>query len=140
MDAYLDASVLVALLIHDALTARARAFLQTESLVLFVSDYAETEVASVIARRVRTRELTATEAKTAFDSLDHWTRTFTQRIETAPTDIAAAGAFIRRLDLTLRAPDAIHIAIAQRFGIEIATFDLGMASSATTLGVKVAPA
>ena len=52
MDAYLDASVLVALLIHDALTARARAFLQTESLVLFVSDYAETEVASVNLSRL----------------------------------------------------------------------------------------
>lgn len=62
MDVYLDASVIVALLTNDALTGRARAFLQTGSLTLFVSDYAGAEVASVIARRVRTRELTEAEA------------------------------------------------------------------------------
>lgn len=38
MDVYLDASVIVALLTNDALTVRARAFLQSGSLTLFISD------------------------------------------------------------------------------------------------------
>jgi predicted nucleic acid-binding protein len=62
VDVYLDASVIVALLTNDLLTGRARTFLQTGSLTLFVNDYAAVEVASVIARRVRTRELTEAEA------------------------------------------------------------------------------
>ncbi len=140
MDVYLDASVIVALLTNDALTARARAFLQSGSLTLFISDYAAAEVASVIARRVRTGELTEVDARAAFDSLDQWTRTFARPIETAPGDIAMAARFIRRLDLTLRAPDAINIAIARRLGVVLATFDKGMASCASTLGVVVASA
>jgi predicted nucleic acid-binding protein len=42
---------------------------------------------------------------------------------------------LRRLDLNLRTPDAIHIAIAQRLGAELATFDVRMAESAEALGV-----
>jgi len=140
VDVYLDASVIVALLTNDALTGRARTFLQSDALALFISDYAAAEVASVIARRVRTHALTEAEARASFDSLDQWTRTFARPIETAPGDIAMAAGFIRRLDLTLRAPDAINIAIARRLGVALATFDRGMASCAATLGVAVAPA
>jgi predicted nucleic acid-binding protein len=140
VDVYLDASIIVALLTNDALTSRARTFLQTGSLTLLISDYAAAEVASVIARRVRTRALTEAEARAAFNNLDQWTRTFAQPVETAAGDIAMAAGFIRRLDLTLRAPDAINIAIARRLGVALATFDTGMASCASTLGVAVAPA
>ena len=139
MDVYLDASVIVALLTNDALTGRARQFLQSGPWTVFVSDYAAAEVASVVACRVRTGELTEAEARASFDSLDHWTRTFAQPVEAAPSDIAVAVGFIRRLDLTLRAPDAINIAIAGRLGLALATFDRGMASCAVTLGVAVAP-
>jgi predicted nucleic acid-binding protein len=135
---YFDASVIVALLTNDALTDRARTLLQSHPLTPVVSDYAAAEVASVIARRVRTGELTEAEARASFDSLDQWTRTFVQQVQTAPSDIAMAAGFIRRLDLTLRVPDAINIAIAQRLGVVLATFDKGMASCATTLGVAVA--
>ena len=40
---YLDASVLVALLIVDALTARADAFLRTNTPIMIVSDFAAAE-------------------------------------------------------------------------------------------------
>lgn len=140
MDVYLDASVIVALLTNDVLTGPARTFLQSQPLTLFVSDYAAAEVSSAVARRVRTGELTAAEAKAAFDNLDQWTQKFARPVGTASGDIATAVEFIRRLDLTLRTPDAINIAIAWRLGIALATFDKGMAASAATLGVAVAPA
>jgi uncharacterized protein len=127
-------------LITDALTPRALAFLHTDALAIIISDFAAAEVASVIARQVRTRDLTEAAAKTAFDSLDQLTQTFAQLVETTPNDIAAAAGFIRRLDLTLRAPDAINIAIARRLGVALVTFDAGMAACASKLGVTVAPA
>lgn len=49
----------------------------------------------------------------------------------------AAEAFVRRLDLTLRAPDAINIAIATRLGLALMTFDSGMANCARALGADV---
>jgi predicted nucleic acid-binding protein len=52
-------------------------------------------------------------------------------------DVAVATAFLRRLDLTLRAPDAIHIAIAQRVDATLVTFDQGMATAALALGRAV---
>jgi predicted nucleic acid-binding protein len=69
-----------------------------------------------------------------FVVFDTWTAGETERVQTTSGDIARAAAFIRRLDLTLRAPDAIHIAIAQRVGADLLTFDTPMAKSARALG------
>ena len=46
-----------------------------------------------------------------------------------------ATAFIRRPGVNLRAPDAIHIAAAQRLGATLLTLDNGMARAADALGV-----
>lgn len=140
MIVYLDASVIVALLTQDLFTDRAKAFLGLGSPALIISDYAAAEFASVIARRVRTQALTIAEARTAFSNLDVWSARAAQRVETIAADIAAAAGFIRRLDLTLRTPDAVNIAIAQRTGAILATFDIRMAESAGALGLAVAPA
>jgi uncharacterized protein len=45
---------------------------------------------------------------------------------------------LRRLDLTLRTSDALHIAIAQRVNATQVTFDRSMARSARALGIAVA--
>ncbi|MBW4092806.1 MAG: type II toxin-antitoxin system VapC family toxin [Proteobacteria bacterium] len=139
MSLYLDASVLVALLTHDPLTARAEAFFRAHTPSLVVSDFAAAEFASALARRVRTEDLTEAEARSAFTTLDTWAARATQRAETTPADVAAAGAYLRRLDLTLRTPDALNIAIAQRVGADVATFDTKMAVAARALGLA-APA
>ena len=139
MIVYLDASVIVALLTQDLFTDRAKAFLSLGSPALIVSNYAAAEFASVIARRVRTQELAIAEARTAFSNLDVWSARAAQRVETIAADIGVATGFIRRLDLTLRMPDAVNIAIAQRVGAILATFDMRMADSATVLGLAVAP-
>ena len=41
------------------------------------------------------------------------------------------------LDLPLRTPDALNIAIAQRVGADLLTFDHKMAASARSLGTTV---
>ena len=138
MSVYLDASVLVALFTNDPLTARADAFLRGETPMLIVSDFAAAEFASAIARRVRTGDLTADDARAGFANFDAWTARATRRETTSPADVAAAEAFLRRLDLTLRTPDAINIAIAQRAGAALLTFDDKMAASARSLGTGVA--
>lgn len=140
MNVYLDASVLVALFANDAFTQRADDFLRREQPVATVSDFAKAEFASAIARRVRTDELTAEEARGAFAALDVWAARAARSITASPADIAAASTYLRRLNLALRTPDAINIAIAERGGCTLLTFDQKMADNAITLGIRVAAA
>ncbi len=140
MSVYFDASVLVALFTNDPFTSRARAFLTAHTPTVVVSDFASAEFASAVSRRVRTKDLTADEARIAFTSFDSWLARSTQHVDTTAPDIAVAASVLRRLDLNLRTPDAINIAVADRLGAELATFDEKMAIAARAFGVQVAPA
>jgi predicted nucleic acid-binding protein len=137
---YLDASVIVALLTTDILTSRAISYFRTHAPILIVSDFAAAEFASVIARRVRIREVTKPVARIAFAQLDAWMIRNTERAETTTADVMVAALALRRLDLTLRTADALNIAITQRIGATLMTFDEKMAASAKALGVAVAAA
>jgi uncharacterized protein len=135
---YLDASVIVALVTSDACTSRAESYLQGVAPMLIVSDFASAEFASVVARRVRMREISKSIARAAFAALDAWIMRSTERAETTTADVVAAALALRRLDPPLRNADALNIAIAQRIGATLMTFDEQMATSARALGVGVA--
>ncbi len=137
MNVYLDASVLVALFTNDPFTNRVDSYLRAETPSLLISDFAGTEMASAIARRVRTTELTTEEADDVFIAFDEWPVRLDSWVETTPADIAMATTLVRRLDLGLRAPDALNIAIAQRVGSALWTFDQKMAEGARTLGMTL---
>ncbi len=79
--------------------------------------------------------MTDDEARAAFSDFDIWSAESAHRVETRPADIAVATAFLRRLDLSLRSPDAINIAIAQRLSATLATLDRRMSANAIALGV-----
>ncbi len=140
MTVYLDASVLVALFTNDTLTARAETFLRANPLVLIISDFAAAEFSSVIARHVRTKDITKDDARTAFSNLDTWIARTAQRALISTPDIITAQDHLRRLDLNLRTADALNIAIAQRLGAPLVTFDKKMAAVARSVGAEVARA
>jgi uncharacterized protein len=134
---YLDASLVVALFVIDPSSARAEAFLSANREVFLISDFGAAEFASAVARRVRTRDLTPNEGRLTFSNFDSWVGRSADRQETTAPDIAAADRILRRLDVNLR-PDALHIAIAQRLGATLITFDQGMVTGARALGMAVA--
>lgn len=138
MSVYLDTSLLVSFFTVDALSEKADAFFGTVTDEIIVSDFAVTEFASAVARRARTGRLDRSEATEVFADFDVWIARVAGRMETQPVDVVAAGAYLRRLDLNLRAPDAIHIAIASRIGARLATFDQAMLENAQALGVAIA--
>ena len=140
MSVYLDASILVALFTSDALTARADTFLRKNPSVLIVSDFAAAEFSSVIARHVRTKDITKDNARLVFSNFDTWTARTTQRAPIGTADIIAAEVLLRRFDLALRTPDALNIATAQRMGAMLATFDSKMAAAARAIGTEIATA
>jgi uncharacterized protein len=135
---YLDTSVVIALLKPEALSDRADRFISDNPTGLMVSDIAAAEFASAVSRWVRSREINMSEGRIALESFDNWVGRSAQRVEISPADVAAASAFLRRLDLPLRTPDAIHIAIAQRLEATLVTFDRRMAASARAIGAAVA--
>ena len=140
MNIYADASLLAAVIAPDAFNARARDFIDGQRPNLSISDFAAAEFASALARRVRTLDLTAARARDAFVAFDAWAAFRGRRLETTSADVARAEAFVRRLDLNLRTPDALHIAIAERHGAALATLDTRMADAARVLGLEVADA
>ena len=140
MSVYLDVNVIVALFAVDPLSDRADKALRSHLDTLVVSDLAGAEFSAVIARRVRTRDLRANEAQTAFANFDLWCGSQTRLAEIERGDVARATNFVRRLDVPLRTPDALHIAIAQRSGCALLTFDRTMANAARALGTEVVKA
>ena len=138
MSLYFDTSVLVALFVIDPSSARAEAFLSAHLEICVVSDFGSAEFSSAVARRIRTRDLTRDDGQLAFSNFDSWVARSAHRQEITTADIGAANRILRRLDVNLRTPDAIHIAIVQRLEATLVTFDRIMAASARALRVAVA--
>jgi len=140
IDHYLDTSFLVAMLTSEPTGARADKFARAHAAELVVSDFAAAEFASTVSRRVRMREWPLEEGRIVLSAFDRWMLTAANSVEISNADIALATTFVRRLDLPLRTPDAVHIATAQRLQATLVTFDLRMAANARGLGVPVADA
>jgi len=136
---YLDANAIIGLLTADPLTPRVRALLAQNTDPLIISDFAAAEFTAVVGRKMRSAMITRQHALDAIALLDQW-RARVTRVELDAADVARADRFLRRLDLPLQAPDAVHVAIAQRLGVTLVTFDRRMAAAARTLGLAVAGA
>ena len=59
--------------------------------------------------------------------------------ELAPGDVGVAALYVRRFDLMLRMPDALHIALCRRDQHVLVTLDRRMAEAARAIGVEVMP-
>ena len=135
MNLYLDASALLPLFIEEDRTGQAHESLRNN--VLIISDVAIAEFSSGVARRARLGEINDSGAAGVFAALDAWTLRATRREMLTTGDVILAISLVRRLELGLRAPDAVDIAIAQRCAATILTFDERMARSARSLGMTV---
>ena len=137
MSHYLDTNVMVALLLQDAHSSRADAWLIRAKPTLLASDLCTVEVAAVISRRVRMKQLTAETANLALGRFDDWLSRSVEIVRWTPEQMATAGHIVRDFSSKLTAPDAIHLAIARHSGATLATFDDRLAEAARRHGVPV---
>jgi uncharacterized protein len=137
MSAYLDASVIVPLFIADAFSEQADALIAQESMIT-IADWAIVEVSSVIARQKRIGAIDTQTAQRVLSQFDSWRTRAVSHAETLSSDMVLATEFVRKFDLGLRSPDALHLAIANRLGMKLLTFDTRMKSAAIALGLDVA--
>ena len=139
MSVYLDASVLLPTLVTEPRSKAVERFLGQADDGLVVSEFAAAEVASGISRLVRTRVLAPDFADSRLTEFDLWREDRTVAIEIEGADVRSAAMIVRRFELMLRTPDALHIAICRRLDASLATLDLRLAEVAVELGVKIAP-
>lgn len=134
---YIDTSVIVPLFLPEPRSREAENLLVLQQIV--VSDLAAAEFSSAIAMAVRIGRIQEDAGRAMLAQFDEWATNHALIAETQGEDFAAATELIRRFDLTLRTPDALHIAIAERLGAKLVTFDAKMAAAASALGLDSAP-
>src|SRR4051794_22657122 len=136
MSIYLDASLVIPTLFKEEISGAVEAYLKSRPDRL-ISDFTAAEVASGFSRLVRTRLLTAVEVGARLADFDAWRAATSSPVEVHPADVRLAYAYVRRFELMLRAPDALHLAIARRIDVTLATLDRRLARAAEELGVSV---
>ncbi len=136
MSLYLDASALVPTLVKEGSSENVTTFLLAFSDDLAVSDFAAMEVSSALSRLVRTRFLSGETADELLRGFDSWRVAWAERIEIGAADFALADLIVRRFDLGLRAPDALHLAVCRRADHTLVTLDFRLVAAAAELGVS----
>ncbi len=134
---YLDTSVLVAVLTHEARTASLQTWLATQDPEsLAVSDWVVTEFSGVLSIKVRTGQLApdyrakalAVFAELIDNSLLVW--------PVSRLDFRTAARFADQHTTGLRSGDALHLAVAANHGRCVCTLDRALAQAAVALGVS----
>jgi hypothetical protein len=134
---YLDASAILPNLVNEPSSATVTAILSAADEDLIVSEFAAAEVASGLSRLTRARDLSREKANELLAEFDAWRVAFTTDLDLQTADFRLASALVRRFELGLRAPDALHLAACRRGDHTLLTLDRRLAGAAETLGVRV---
>lgn len=137
MSFYLDASVIVPTLVDEIASVVVARFVREAADPLIVGDFAAMEVTSAISRLVRMKSLSSEIALVRLGEFDAWRSAKTSNLDLQPADLRLSGVYIRRFELGLRAPDALHAAVCQRGDHTLVTLDARLAAAAEALGVRV---
>jgi len=134
---YLDTSFMLPILVKEPASAVVDSFMSTAQEKPWVSDFAAAEVASALSRLVRIGRLQAADGTACLFDFDVWRGTMTLSAEIHAVDVRLADAYVRRFDLGLRTPDALHLAIARRLDATLVTLDRRLATAGRELGIAV---
>jgi uncharacterized protein len=134
---YLDTSVILPTLVLEPSSKSVDIFMSSSAGAVMVSDFTAAEVASALSRLVRMGAFSAAEALARLADFDAWRTAEAESVDLQASDARLANIFVRRFDLKLRAPDALHAAVCRRTGNVLVTLDRRLARAASELGVGV---
>jgi predicted nucleic acid-binding protein len=113
---YIDTCVLLALLTPEGHSAAAAAFLAQASAPLAISGWSITELHSALGLKVRTKALSPSQAEAVLQGFERNLAPGLLVLTLEPQDFRNANACLRGWTTTLRAADALHLAIASGRG------------------------
>ena len=134
MSIYIDTSVVVSFFIQDDHADAARRWALTDPSVA-ISDWTATEFSSALSHHVRLGSLSDRERKAAELAFDRWAMRGVV-LEVARERFQDARILMQG-HRRLRAPDALHLAIARHEGLPLATLDHDLRDAAVAEGLKV---
>lgn len=136
MTAYLDTSVVVSLFLQDQHTSLADQWLDTRPRIT-LSPWTATEFTSALSLAQRLGRVTAVERSILETKFDAWLASLSSVVAVEFEDFTTARELMLRHPL-LRAGDALHLAVAHREALVLATFDQRLADAAHADGVALA--
>lgn len=131
---YLDTSVLVSAFRTDDFSDATLDWLATNPPFI-LSHWTLTEFSSAVGILMRQNYVSNADRMTVETDLDGWLKG-RPLCDVSGDDVRAARALVRDSE-TLRAGDALHLAVVVRHRLSLATFDRGMAAEAQRLGLEV---
>jgi uncharacterized protein len=134
---YIDTSALVAYYVPELSSSSVQQVLQAYA-DLFISELVRLEFYAALALRVRTNTLSGEDAEKVIalfeEHLEAGYYTLTPLI---PEHYQQARLFIRQPSVMIKAPDALHLAVAVLGDHELFTLDEQLARNALTVNAKV---
>lgn len=132
---YLDTSVVVSALVPDAYTDVVRRWLERQDGPLAISRWVKAEFSSACAKNVRLGAMSRDAQNAARDAFSNLIEGEVDVLSVPEIAFVIASVMADRSDLGLRAPDALHLALARVNRIPIATNDRRLAATAPGFGV-----
>lgn len=140
MSFYIDTSALVSALTSEPATPRVNAWLRAQAPgTVFISEWTHTEIASALALKLRTREITLQIRADALATITELASSSLPTLAVTSEHFETAAGFAGQHVLGLRAGDSLHLAIAQAVGHTLVTLDTRMAEAALQFGIPVEP-
>ncbi|MDN5871311.1 MAG: type II toxin-antitoxin system VapC family toxin [Nitrococcus sp.] len=134
---YLDTSALLPYYRPEPMSDAVQQLLQTVTTPVGISLLTETELASALARLVRTEELTEPQAHRIFHTFEDDMRSgLFRRMPIAAAQFKKARGWLLGRRTTLRTLDALHLACSHASGMVLLSADATLCAAAQMLGVS----
>lgn len=134
MSVYLDTSVVIALFTTDQHSEQAEAWIM-QGHELVVSHWVAAEFSSALSVQARQGRIARADVAVAERNFDTLVQDEFRLEVVASSDFIRARRLLVR-DGVLKAPDALHLAVVERLGCVLATFDDALARGARNLGIE----
>ena len=139
---YLDTSFIAAPYLNEANSSAIDSTLQNlPPDSLFISEWTRTEIASLLARRIRMKELSEVATRAVLSAFEEDIKDVFQVIVPTTADFQLASTLIlTRPGLGLRGPDALHLALAVRHNLTLYSLDKTFVQASISLGYPASSA
>lgn len=137
MTVYLDTSVVVALLTHEARSPETRSLVGGWAGQFATSNWVRAEFSAALSMKFRTRQMTGDERAVSEGEFLRLLRESLTRVTVRNRHFLEAAALAARSSSGLRAGDALHLAIAADQEATVWTLDKAMAKAGTELHLPV---